>query len=599
MIFSPVTAGLYSLMTLGKMGVAFISIFTRTIELVARITAPVETPQDPPEPRERRHTLGSTDLASGSANAPGIELVDMTPEIQDRGLTRSNSAPISPPPSSRPVCRTNTSGPQSPEEQLQQSPIVSTFNVTRKAIHLRRLRESSVNANIDVNQELPHRMHTRAIIAGAIAIHVPKRFERLLRSRNWEQLSDIREISTEHLRIPESDCAFEEFNQYILPPTAVVLDNTLRIYPESSFRDAAAGLLQLGFGLYQLISSDARFSVERDGLASPFLIVLPYLGMAAINTTINILDPPYPVVTVLDVSYAIRRDLINQRSSLFSSPTQSPTGYFRPRDTFSDRNFPLRLPEARRHSPPSTNEAPGLRIDTSRPLAQATSLPNGQAPPLVQSSTTLPPSPFWSPNVSGPGTWQEFIEWIEIAYEKRIDVSPVDRLYKRKWIVHSIIIGEFIYTTAVGLLIPLVILAVAGGWTRFRTSNYGLSLTFNLLALFGLPFIQFVLYTHHLFFRVKRDLTGRERDGTFYSEPNARVNTRSEREQQRLQAKWTKIKRRSSWWDTIAQSVGLYFPARRSIIVAYATFVVGVAVCEFTFVGINLQRTLSCQGSLI
>ena len=559
----------------------------------------VETQQDPPVPRERRHTLDSANLANGSATAPGIELVDMAPDLRDRGPTRSNSAPVSPPPSSRPVCRANTAAPPSPEEQLQQSPILSTINVTKFAIHTNRLRRSTMNTNIDIHQELPHRMHTRAIIAGAIAIHVPKRFERLLRSRNWEQLSDIREISTEHLRIPESDYAFEEFNQYILPPTAVVLDNTLRIYPESMFREAAAGLLQLGFGLYQLISSDGRFSVERDGLASPFLIVLPYLGMAAINTTINILDPPYPVVTVLDISYAVRQDLINRMSPLFSSPPQSPSGYFRPRNTFSDRNFPLRLPEDRRHSPSNANEPPGLGVDTSMPFAVTSSSPDVQAVSFVQSPTALAPSPLLSPDSQRPGTWKEFIEWIQIAYESRIDVSPVDRLYKKKWISHGIIIGEFIYTTGVGLLIPLVTLAVVGGWTRFRTSNYGLSLTFNLLALFGLPFIQLVLYTHHSFSRVKRHLTGRERDGTFYSEPNARVPTRSERQQQRLQERWDKIKRRSWWWDTIAQSVGLYFPARRSIIVAYALFVVGVAVCEFTFVGINLQRTLSCQGSLI
>jgi hypothetical protein len=70
-------------------------------------------------------------------------------------------------------------------------------------------------------------------------------------------------------------------------------------------RDAIAGLLQLGFGLYQLlVSMDARFSVQKDGLASPYLLVLPYLGMAAVNTVINILDPPYSVITVLDISHA-------------------------------------------------------------------------------------------------------------------------------------------------------------------------------------------------------------------------------------------------------------------------------------------------------
>ena len=177
-------------------------------------------------------------------------------------------------------------------------------------------------------------------------------------------------------------------------------------------------------------------------------------------------------------------------------------------------------------------------------------------------------------------------------------MNPVDRLYQKPWISHSIIIGEFIYTTTVGLLIPIVTLAVVGGWTRFQSSNFGLSLSFNLLALFGIPFIQFVLYTHHLFFRVRRDLRGRKEHGTFYSEPGTAPNTRSEKERKKIDQKWRKIKDRSMWWTTVAQSVGLYFPVRRTVIVGYVIFVIGVAVCEFVFVGINLQRTLSCQGAL-
>jgi hypothetical protein len=56
---------------------------------------------------------------------------------------------------------------------------------------------------------------------------------------------------------------------------------------------------------------------------------------------------------------------------------------------------------------------------------------------------------------------------------------------------------------------------------------------------------------------------------------------------------------RSSWWDLIAQSVGLYFPVRRSIIVAYVFFIVGVSVTAFVFVGANLMRTLDCDMTLL
>ena len=96
-------------------------------------------------------------------------------------------------------------------------------------------------------------MHTRAVIAGAIAIHVPKRFTRLLRLRNWDRLSeDVREITTEHSRLPSSDPLFEELAQFILPPTALLLDSSLRLYPEIMFREALAGLLQLGFGIVSI-----------------------------------------------------------------------------------------------------------------------------------------------------------------------------------------------------------------------------------------------------------------------------------------------------------------------------------------------------------
>ena len=77
------------------------------------------------------------------------------------------------------------------------------------------------------------------------------------------------------------------------------------------------------------------------------------------------------------------------------------------------------------------------------------------------------------------------------------------------------------------------------------------------------------------------------------------THRRTEREQQRLNKKWNRLEQRSVWWETVALGVGLYFPAEKIVIAAYAMFVIGVAVCEFTFVGINLHRTLSCQGSLI
>jgi hypothetical protein len=205
---------------------------------------------------------------------------------------------------------------------------------------------------------------------------------------------------------------------------------------------------------------------------------------------------------------------------------------------------------------------------------------------------------------------------MNFAYGKRIDVSPVDRLYRTEWLSHSIIIVEFIYTTIVGLLIPAVLLAVVGGWTRFQTSNYGLSLAFNLIAIFGIPFIQFILYTHYRLVRMLREFRDRKARGTFYyPERNTRqpqLAEQTQQQQKKAQRKrdkartmpvgWTapRTRTKTMWWTSmVAMSVGIYFPTRKSIIVGYVILILGVSICEFVLVGINLQRTLECEGPLL
>lgn len=615
MIFSPITAGLYSLMALGRMGVAWLSIAARTIELLAKIMAPEEVP--PEGLVQRRHTLDANCAVGEGEKVEEVGRRNSAPDLRE-ARTQNDPGPIQSPPhrptfSSQSTDATSSShlrpsAPRSPVEHFHKSPLQSSLNlVTTIANNPKKFRQNSQHARIDFEQELPHRMHTRAIIAGAVAIHVPPRFKRLLRMRNWEPLSHThaREVSTEHTRIPESDPAFEEYVQYILPPTALLLDKTLRIHPEAAFREATSGLLQLGFGLYQLISSDAQFSVVRDGLASPFLLVLPYLGMAIVNTTINLIDPPYTVVTVLDISPAARALMHHRGSGGYTSP-RSTSGYFSPMQPISERSVRLRMLDNRNQDVNNEKEA-GLQIDTSVPSERRPALEMVQSPISMTASSsfsptgntiTQEPDPMFP--TTGNGTWKEFIDWLDFAYDKRIDVSPVDRFYRTPWISHSILIGEFIYTAGCGLLIPLVMLAIVGGWTRFHTSSYGVSLIFNLLALFGLPFIQILLYTQHLLVKVSRDLKSRKQYGTSYWEtPATSPPAAPEGVKRAATTAWwiePKLKERNRWWTTIAQSVGLYFPVRRGIIIAYVIFVIGVSASEFVFVGINLRRTLNCQA---
>jgi len=621
MIFTPVTAGLYSLMSLGRMGVAWMSILARSIELLHRILAP-EKPSDPPGTRglhgKRSNTFELGDIHE-RPRSEDLEMVSPTDVSPKHRLTRSNSVPdLRPsgvrsqsdptpfqPTTLRPHLPQRASQPNadSPQSPLQTSPLVSTYKLAKTiAVHPEKLKQQ--NGKIDIEAELPHRMHTRAIIAGAVAIHVPREFRELVRHRNWERLSR-RETSTEYGRIPESDPAFETFYQFILPPTAVILDKNLRLYPGSVFREAAGGLLQLGFGLYQLISADARYSVARDGMASPFLLVLPYLGMAAVNTVINVMDPPYEVVTVLDVSprardwmnrmHAVRHYSGRKDTRSIDSNAISPTT--------SRRSTIFRLPPPR-----ATNSGAEGSSDVGSSLRLDTSFPYSLSP--VQTPGSIAPSFVDTP--SRHLNWAHFVEWMDFAYGGRVDVSPVDRLYRTAWISHSIIIVEFIYTTIVGLLIPAVMLAVVGGWTRFRTSNYGLSLAFNLIALFGIPFIQFILYTHYRLVRMLREFRDRKVRGTFYNpgptanQPDSEKRRKKEQKKkdkaQNMQIDWTapKTRTKAMWWTSmIAMSVGIYFPTRKSIIVGYVIVILGVSICEFVLVGVNLQRTLKCVGPLL
>ena len=190
------------------------------------------------------------------------------------------------------------------------------------------------------------------------------------------------------------------------------------------------------------------------------------------------------------------------------------------------------------------------------------------------------------------------MDWIDYAYGDRLDVCPVDRLYQNPWLSHAIVIGEFVWNAFSALLVPALVLLAVGAWTHFKTSTYGYSLAFNVLVLFGFPFIQFVLCTCHLFSRLHRDMKGRKEYGTSYWKASSQL--RHEEENHRWWRWMTgRIKDRSTWWDLIAQSLGIYFPVRKTIISVYVFVIVGVATTEFILVGFNLMRTLNCEMDLL
>jgi hypothetical protein len=574
MIFSPVTAGLYSLMTLGRIGMASISTIAKKMEVLARLSAPVEAIRRLSHSNtQRRHTVAWPSNPHALSSSSAGEKIEPDEEPHDR--RGSDPGPSRPPPTvTRATSASDSSS--SPVDQLHKSPIQSSLSLAATAaLKPKRLKQhKAIHTEIDLDKELPQSLQTNAVRAGAVAIHVPKRFKYVLRARNWEELppKSFREVSTEYCREPSSDPVFEKFSQFVLPPTALLLDPTFRVYPESMFREAAAGLLQLGFGLYQLVSDDAKMSVQKDGLASPYLLVLPYLLMAAVNILVNVMDPPYSVVTVLNICKEARKELINPDEDDESAlPTIS-----------SRSGVPSREPSTSSLSRKTSD----LRLDTSVIWEHEPS----------QFSTLEPATAFLS---EGYGTWSELTDWIAYAYGDRLDICPVDRLYQTPWLSHAIVIAEFVWNAFSALLVPALVLLTVGAWTHFKTSTYGYSLAFNILVLFGFPFIQFVLCTCHLLSRLHRDMKGRKEYGTSYWKASAQLH--HDDEKRRTWWRWMtgRIKDRSRWWDLIAKSLGIYFPVRKTIISIYVFVIVGVATTEFILVGFNLMRTLNCEMDLL
>jgi hypothetical protein len=569
----------------------WISVTSRAIELLSQKIAQ----SDPVERTgraniERSQTITVTGGPPASEKRTGEQAPVPGPRTRARVRRGSDPGPLRPLNDHDSIVTIESPQDQTrnQNEEIQKSPIHSSIRVISTALHSKDPQQKK-RSTIEVIHEMPHTTHTRAVIAGAVGIHVPKRYERLLRSRGWERLKrgHFREVSSEYTRLPSSDPAFEEFLQYILPPTALILDNSFRVYPESKFRDAAVGLLQFGFGLYQVISSDARMSVETNGLASPYMLVLPYLGMALVNTCINILDPPYSVITVLDVSQRVSQAITfeNDAAGLCLSPATT----IGPNNVQSS-SPPRRL--ARVSSSTSTyNKRPNIRFDSSA-LKDDKSLDS----PVTGSRTPYSTLAYSSQD----GTWSELMEWLDVAYENRIDICPVDRFYRTPWLSHAIIILQFLWGAFNALLVPVIMLIVVGTWTKFRTSSYGWSLGFNMITLFGLPFVQFILTTGHSLVRLLRDLRGRKEHGADYWEPRSREVDPEMGTQKHWWSWITKHdEQRSPWWDMAAQSVGLYFPVRKTIIFAYVFLIVGVVMCEFVFVGINLRRSLECNMSVL
>ena len=145
-----------------------------------------------------------------------------------------------------------------------------------------------------------------AIPAGAVGIKIPRDLAPVLAGR-WKLVGDERySLMLDHERshpkhasrephIPASDVALE----FILPPQSKLPGyKEYKFYPTSSFANELIAVVQLIYGVYQLVTQYGP-EISVMGLSSPFVWACPYLFMSLVNLLANLLMEGYSHVVIL------------------------------------------------------------------------------------------------------------------------------------------------------------------------------------------------------------------------------------------------------------------------------------------------------------
>ena len=95
--------------------------------------------------------------------------------------------------------------------------------------------------------------------------------------------------------IPASDASLE----FVLPPQSRLPGyENYKFYPSSSFANELIAVVQLIYGIYQLVT-DYGSEIRLMGLSSPYICAIPYLFMSLVNLVANLLMPNYSHVVIL------------------------------------------------------------------------------------------------------------------------------------------------------------------------------------------------------------------------------------------------------------------------------------------------------------
>jgi hypothetical protein len=142
-----------------------------------------------------------------------------------------------------------------------------------------------------------------AVPAGAVGILVPKDLSPVVAGR-WKLVGGDRHSlflnneRTENPKYPHLP-ADNSYLEFILPPQSRLTEyKNHKFYPSSSFANELIAVVQLIYGVYQLVSQYGP-EIQTMGLSSPYICALPYLFMSLVNLIANILMESYSHIIIL------------------------------------------------------------------------------------------------------------------------------------------------------------------------------------------------------------------------------------------------------------------------------------------------------------
>ena len=166
-----------------------------------------------------------------------------------------------------------------------------------------------------------------AVPVGAVGIQIPRDLAPVVAGR-WKLVGDERHsLMLSHERshprktsrephIPASDALLE----FILPPQSRLPGyRNYKFYPSSSFANELIAVVQLIYGIYQLVLQYGG-QITLMGLSSPYCCAIPYLLMSLINLVANLLMPNYSHIVIIPP----KEPSLTRTSSLTLLPSHKP-----------------------------------------------------------------------------------------------------------------------------------------------------------------------------------------------------------------------------------------------------------------------------------